>query len=665
MSNLSNLHIYIYKYFVFSRSKTKSITMRLLVALLSIGFLILFLSLITIQGEEGNPDQKKQFLSIGSGIKLELPVGFNDLFAGSGECAVCHDNISNEQGESISISNDWRSSMMANAAKDPFWRAKVSHEGLVNPQHAAMLEDVCTRCHAPMGHFNAHHNGQALYSLEEMKNDPLALDGVSCTACHQIKSESLGNYSGNLDLGLDKKIWGPYENPFTMPMFNNTGYTPEHGNHIKDSKLCGSCHTLLTNSVDLSGELTGTQFVEQAIYQEWNNSDFSEEGISCQDCHVPEITDNVIISSMPPWLETERSPFGQHHLAGANVFMLKLMKDNMDELGITADEVHMDSTISKATRLLQESTLALEIAEIERTNDTLFVDLSLQNMAGHKFPGGYPSRRAYIELYVISGDNDTIFHSGKMNAEFNLIGEDADFESHYDIIINEEQVQIYEMVMGDVTLSPTTILERAYIHLKDNRLPPSGFTTTHYSYDTVQIVGAAFADANFNKEDGIEGSGKDLVHFHIPTGGDQGAVEVLAKVFYQTVSNKWLENMFTYSSDDINAFKDYYESADKTPVKVCEVNLTSTITGTMDQTSENWVTFYPNPATDYIYITNDNKVKEIRFYTLQGALVKTSGYSGDIIGNLIQTRVPEIKGLYMVQVISETGSWYSEKVIVN
>jgi len=313
--------------------------MRLLFSLLSVGFVTFLLSFALAQGEKDNHLQMNQHSSTKSGIKAELPLGFNDLFAGSGECTVCHDNITNVQGESVSISNDWRSSMMGNAAKDPFWKAKVSHEGLVNPNHAEVLEDVCLRCHAPPGHYNAHHNGQPLYSMAEMGNDPLALDGVSCTVCHQITSESMGNFSGNMEIGLDKKIWGHYEDPLTMPMFNNTGYTPEYGNHIKDSRLCGSCHTLLTNTVDLSGEPTGTEFVEQAIYQEWDNSDFSEEGISCQSCHVPEITDEVVISSMPPWYNEGRSPFGKHHLAGANVFMLKLMKENIDELGITADEV--------------------------------------------------------------------------------------------------------------------------------------------------------------------------------------------------------------------------------------------------------------------------------------------------------------------------------------
>ena len=91
----------------------------------------------------------------------------------------------NNQGESISIVDDWRSSMKANSARDPFWRAKVSHEGLVNPAHAQVLEDVCTKCHVPIGHFNAHHNGQPLYSIAEMiKNDSGKAANMRMSALH-------------------------------------------------------------------------------------------------------------------------------------------------------------------------------------------------------------------------------------------------------------------------------------------------------------------------------------------------------------------------------------------------------------------------------------------------------------------------------------------------
>ena len=94
-----------------------------------------------------------------------LPDTLNSLFQGSGKCAGCHAEDPNElasiagqtfpmepmpDGWDVNVVDDWRSSLMANSTKDPFWRAKVRHEVITNPSHAAGLEDKCTSCHAPL-----------------------------------------------------------------------------------------------------------------------------------------------------------------------------------------------------------------------------------------------------------------------------------------------------------------------------------------------------------------------------------------------------------------------------------------------------------------------------------------------------------------------------------
>ena len=630
--------------------------------------LLLVLSLIAILfglyafGQHRHGKFQKYNSTISEGQKGgALPSGYNDLFAGSGECLQCHNSHVNLQGESISIISDWRSTMKANAARDPLWQAKVSHEGLVNPQHKEVLEDVCTRCHAPVGNHNAHHNGQALYSADEMRADALAMDGVQCTVCHQITESSFGNFSGQVEIGTEKKIWGPYENPFANPMINNTGYTPTYSNHINSSKLCGSCHTLITNTVDLNGNLTGGQFVEQAIYQEWENSTHSASGTTCQSCHVPRIDDPVKISTMPPWLDP-RTPFGMHQFAGANVFMSRLLKDFGGAIGVTATAVQFDSTIARSTHKLQNETLNLLLTEENRTEDTIFVSLLLQNKAGHKFPAGYPSRRAFVELTAINEVGDTLFHSGKTDENFNLLAEDEDYENHFAMINSEDQVQIYEMVMGNVNGDVTTVLERAATQLKDNRIPPAGFSTSHFAYDTVQIVGAATSDEDFNYEAGIEGTGADKLKFHIPANGFGGAVSVIAKVYYQTINDKWLEQMFGYSSTEIDAFKSYYDNADKTPVLVGSKNLTSTALS-FDEKFDSGISIFPNPAKEVLNINFGNqKVKHVSIFDLRGALKaeylidnNDKDFKADVSGN---------NGIHFIKVDLMNGISIIEKVLV-
>ena len=74
----------------------------------------------------------------------------SEHFSGSGNCAVCHNGIFDENGSDVSIETDWSSSMMANATRDPFWIAKVKSELNRNPDLTDLINDKCSRCHAPM-----------------------------------------------------------------------------------------------------------------------------------------------------------------------------------------------------------------------------------------------------------------------------------------------------------------------------------------------------------------------------------------------------------------------------------------------------------------------------------------------------------------------------------
>ena len=54
-----------------------------------------------------------------SGDPLAMEVG--ELFSTSGSCAVCHTNLTDDTGADVSIDSSWRATMMANAARDPYW----------------------------------------------------------------------------------------------------------------------------------------------------------------------------------------------------------------------------------------------------------------------------------------------------------------------------------------------------------------------------------------------------------------------------------------------------------------------------------------------------------------------------------------------------------------
>jgi hypothetical protein len=138
-------------------------------------------------------------------------------FATSDRCLACHNGLFSHTGEDVSIGTDWRSSVMANAARDPYWQAAVRRELLDHPDARGLIENECTRCHMPMAtaQANLEHRGGELFRHlgpppDESDEDRLALDGVSCSICHQITAARLGDpstFTGHF--GLDTATpWG-------------------------------------------------------------------------------------------------------------------------------------------------------------------------------------------------------------------------------------------------------------------------------------------------------------------------------------------------------------------------------------------------------------------------------------------------------------------------
>lgn len=524
--------------------------------------------------------------------QLQTPIDSGEYFLGSSNCKGCHGfdslHIANidASGNDINLHDDWQSSMMALAAIDPLWRAKVSHEILVNPNHATALQTKCTSCHAPMGNFTAKFKGHATYTLADLLNDTLGLNGVSCSGCHTIAKDSAGSagieFSGNLHFDTSRVEYGPFDNPLTGPMELYVGFIPTHSEHMSRSGVCAPCHSLQTSTVDLNGNFTGGYFVEQATYHEWLNSNFNSEQ-PCQSCHMPQIQDPVIIANniqnLPP-----RSPFNLHKFMGGNSFMLNLIKQNKNALGVDVPDKDFDSTITATLHLLQTASVDMSLQIDSATADTLFVSIELKNKAGHKFPSGYPSRRAFVSLAVTSG-SDTVFQSGMVRPDYEVTGQGAAMMPHYNVISNQAQVQIYEMVMGDVNNNITTILERAAAPLKDNRIPPEGFTTNHYAYDTAQIVGVN-NDPDFNLTNNIQGSGKDVIHYHIPLNHAGGTLHISSAMYYQVLPPRFVTDMFSHSSSFIDSFKTMYQTADKQPVLIAHAQADTSVISSINNALE-------------------------------------------------------------------------------
>ncbi len=490
------------------------------------------------------------------------------LFETADNCVACHNGLTSPTGEDVSIGADWRGSMMANSARDPYWQAAVRREILDHPKAQAAIEDECSICHMPMTTFAARAAGGKGRILDHLPvgqaegaDAALAADGVSCTVCHQISSAGLGSpatFTGKYAIdvtttGVKRPIFGPFAvDAGRARVMQSAGrFTPTESTHVQKSELCASCHTLFTHALAPDGSDAG-RLPEQTPYLEWQQSEFANKA-SCQTCHMPVVPGEMPIAAV---LGQPREGYSRHTFLGGNFFLLRMLSRYRDELGVRALPRELDAAITRTVEHLQQATARL-VVTTARAGERLDVDVDVLNEAGHKFPTGYPSRRAWLHVTMTDNSGRVIFESGAFQPSGRIAGNDNDadggrIEPHHTQITRADQVQIYESVMLDSRGSVTTGLLSGARYAKDNRLLPRGFNKASASAD-VAVHGDAAGDTDFI-------AGEDRVRYTITTGGMTGPFNVIVRLWFQPIGYRWAENLRAYDAPEPKRFLRYYDS---------------------------------------------------------------------------------------------------------
>lgn len=429
-------------------------------------------------------------------------------------------------GVNVSPYGEWRWTPMGLAGRDPVFYAQLESElALMKSQFgetdesarlSATLVDTCLRCHGAMGH--QHHHGYAVDQNDATRQTPLSLedvsstsetgalarDGISCMICHRMQprpqpADDQRPYlaffletstSGNIYLGSPGQIYGPYEDRglASYPMHHATGWKPQHSNYIRQSQLCGSCHTVTLPAIDrplpevaknaeahrLNQAESVPEFqsfhhhIEQATYLEWLNSKFNNEttpnpthGKSCQDCHMPNQVFGEEVGGLDQPIRTRiaaiqddtypdaenlaelkqlhvpvRDNYRRHSFAGLNVWLIEYFRQFDDVLGVkksdymTGSKTGAEQSIQNMIRLARRETATVEVNAdlvVVRDRNLLEAKVRVKNLSGHRFPTGVGFRRAFLQLQVIAGEGEharVIWSSGRTNEAGVILGSD-------------------------------------------------------------------------------------------------------------------------------------------------------------------------------------------------------------------------------------------------
>ncbi len=377
-------------------------------------------------------------------------------------CRNCHafENLPGDEDQPLYASTvTWQGSMMANSARDPVFWAGVAVASQDEPEGTAL----CIRCHSPKAFLEG--RGESIEQAELTEDDQ---QGIVCELCHRMVDEGV---IGNAQYTVDD-ILGPAGNVPRRGPWDYAAGEPDpphdwaYDTYLGTSALCGTCHDVTTarTRLDDDGQPMDMLFNEQRTYREWANSRFAVEGPefrSCQDCHMPEVTDVVGCTQRDA---EDAHPFGRRHdLAGANRFMVEVMRSLYGSAGEdVVDDEAFDFTLDRIDELLAASaTLSVEApASVDLGLGLSGLEVTVTNETGHKLPSGYSEgRQMWLEVTATYADQ-VVYRSG-----------------HFEPGVGVEQDPQLRLYQGLAEEYATGIQQHLLLNdhwIEDTRIPPAG-----------------------------------------------------------------------------------------------------------------------------------------------------------------------------------------------
>ncbi len=482
----------------------------------------------------------------------------------SADCDTCH---------SQPVYDRWRGSLMSQAGRDPLMWAALYVANIDAPESGR----YCLRCHTPKGWLEDRSHpadGSALLPGD-------ILNGVPCAVCHRmvdprpstldeaaaidqvIRSALLNpvplDFVGSASLIVDPqdRRRGPFSFGLALPYHPayQTDFLQQTGDAITRSRMCGTCHNVSNpqlswdagrnqfwpNTLGAPAPVFDTQqiFPVETTFDEWLFSDYARGGVfapqfagqkpdgivkSCQDCHMPRSTGAAADAAFNPvtrdCLTTGCLPV--HTFVGGNAWVPTLLQDPAWRLNALSDRVFLQETSLQAENMLRKAatlTFTLTLSDTAQ-----LATVRVVNQTGHKLPSGYAEgRQMWLNLKAYDVDRQLIYESGLYNPTTGQLVRDAD-------------IKVYEVKQGLTPELAALLLKPAgeSFHfvlnntvVKDNRIPPRGYTQALYNRPGLAPVGALYADGQY----------WDDTHYRLPL----DTARLLVTLYYQTASKEYID----------------------------------------------------------------------------------------------------------------------------
>ena len=304
-----------------------------------------------------------------------------DRFETTETCADCHSEIVRQHARSLmaqSFTHEW----------DEIEYFELALPHALKNEKVAGVKAGCNGCHAPLAYLAGD------IPPKRPAEGTRANEGVSCDVCHSITG-----FTGDVPFNFNYVMEPGEVKQGTRPGMESGHHEIAVNDFLSSAEFCGICH----NEKDPFGMWV------KATHLEWKAGPYGEQGITCQDCHMPR-ADGTLSDDGDPVEGVRRHTFHGVHfpekLSGAVEVLLYPRVESVQAGGT----VVLDATVmnAKAGHMIpsgsvEERVVWLHVEATDSSGRTWHLPVDRKNFDDEDWTIADPKVMAYQDIGDIRG----------------------------------------------------------------------------------------------------------------------------------------------------------------------------------------------------------------------------------------------------------------------